>query len=396
MIAMAKPKKNAIESMFSVGFRTDVGLVRTHNEDSMLVELPLLVVADGVGGREAGEVASGIATQKMLELAPRVPDAEALGEAVEAANHAIISAAVSGEGKPGMGTTLTAAVTDGKHIAIAQVGDSRAYLMRAGQLEQLTHDHSLVAAMVESGQLTESEALIHPSRSIITRALGSDPEMFADLYEFDLETNDRIVLCTDGLCGALFEEDIKEILLDSPDPQQAANRLVYAANQAGGHDNVTVIVADLTSTASTNKTTTKTLSASQIDKRHKRRRRIGIAAFIVVAFLLVAGAVFGFCFYVRNSAYLILEDGEIAVYSGRMEDFMGMNYSEFQYSSDIEVEYLPAYLQQSLEEGVQFDSFEDAQAALNSYAQQIANSQGTTSASEDSSQDSTASESSGD
>ncbi len=370
-------EKRKIESRIKVGSRTDVGLVRHHNEDSMIVALPLLAVADGVGGREAGEVASKIAVDFLAEHAPETPDAKALGEAVEGANAEIIEAAERGDGKLGMGTTVTAVVTDGEKMVIAQVGDSRAYRFRDGRLEQLTHDHSLVAAMVESGQLTEREALSHPSRSIITRALGSDHDMFADLYEFDMEPGDRLLLCSDGLCGVLYEEDIENILFDNPDPQRAVDRLVEAAIQAGGPDNITVIVADETSGNARNRigSGSSKKDGSSSSRRRVRRRRIGIVVFCMMLVLLVAGAINGFLYYVNNSAYLIDQDGKVAVYSGRIEKFMGMDFSEFMYTTDIEVDDLPQITATRLAEGIQFDSIDEAYATLNSYAQQVADSE---------------------
>ena len=183
------------------GSRTDIGCVRDHNEDSLVVAPPLFAVADGMGGHAAGEVASEIATTVLANQAPKTPDAEALGRAVETANLEIIAAAEDGRGRAGMGTTCTAAILEGERLVVAQVGDSRAYLLHQGKLQQLTRDHSLVAMMVEAGQLTPEEARVHPRRSVITRALGTDPSVQPDLYEIDVQTGDRLLLCSDGLSG---------------------------------------------------------------------------------------------------------------------------------------------------------------------------------------------------
>ena len=148
------------------GSRTDVGCIRDHNEDSLVVTPPLFAVADGMGGHAAGEVASEIAIQILAEQAPKHPNAEALGRAVEAANQEVIAAAAQGRGRAGMGTTLTAAMLENERLVIAQVGDSRAYLLHNGKLQQLTRDHSLMADMIDAGQLTPEEARVHPNRSM--------------------------------------------------------------------------------------------------------------------------------------------------------------------------------------------------------------------------------------
>ena len=161
----------------SWGARSDVGLVRGHNEDSILLRTPLIVVSDGMGGHAAGEVASSIAVETVGERAPGTADDVLLGAAVEAANMAVIEAAEQGIGKPGMGCTVTSVLIEKNKMAVAHVGDSRAYVLRQGTLVRVTHDHSYVEELVDSGQITADEARTHPSRSIITRALGSDPDL---------------------------------------------------------------------------------------------------------------------------------------------------------------------------------------------------------------------------
>ena len=157
------------------GARSDVGCVRSHNEDSYLVQSPLFCVCDGMGGHAAGEVASSIAVETIAKTAPHTADPALLGAAIEAANAAVIEAALNGLGKPGMGCTATAAYIEGNTIAIAHVGDSRAYLLHEGTLIRVTRDHSYVEELVDAGEITADEARVHPNRSVITRALGSDP-----------------------------------------------------------------------------------------------------------------------------------------------------------------------------------------------------------------------------
>ena len=176
------------------GSRSDVGLVREHNEDSFVVHFPLFAVADGMGGHEAGEVASTIAVSRLAETAPSTADDSALAAAIEAANQAVIEGPSKGTGKPGMGTTCTAVVIDGSTMAVAHVGDSRCYLLHKGKLMRVTHDHSYVEELVAAGQITPEEARIHPNRSVITRALGNDPKMHADHFSIDVSKGDRVLL----------------------------------------------------------------------------------------------------------------------------------------------------------------------------------------------------------
>jgi len=227
------------------GSCTNVGCVREHNEDSLLVRPPLYIVADGMGGHAAGEVASEIAVQTIANQAPKRPDPEALGYAVESANTEIICAANSGRGRQGMGTTVTAAMIEGERLIIAQVGDSRAYLLHQGVLQQLTRDHSLMADMIDAGEITPEEAKFHPQRSVITRALGASPYTRPDLYDLDVSAGDRLLLCSDGLSGMVEERDIASTLRGIDDPQRCANRLVSQAIRNGGQDNITTIVVDI-------------------------------------------------------------------------------------------------------------------------------------------------------
>ena len=257
-------------ALTSFGSRTDIGCLRDHNEDSLVVTPPLFAVADGMGGHAAGEVASEIAVRVLSELAPEHPDGEALGRAIEEANRAVIQAAREGRGRQGMGTTMTAAMLEGERLVIAQVGDSRAYLLHQGKLQQLTRDHSLMADMIEAGQLTPEEARTHPQRSVITRALGSDAHLHPDIYEINVETGDRLLICSDGLSGMIFDDQIENTLRRVQDPQRCASQLVNEAIAAGGHDNVTVIVADVTGYAEVRR------------KKLARKTKLSIALVLVL------------------------------------------------------------------------------------------------------------------
>jgi Serine/threonine protein phosphatase len=225
------------------GAATDTGQVREGNEDSYLVDrrLELFAIADGMGGHRAGEVASATALEG---LQAAVDSGISVAGAVGRANTAVWDKASGDTSLAGMGTTLTAAWSDGTTMTVAHVGDSRAYLLRADALQRVTVDHSLVEELIRDGKLTEEQAAVHPQRSIITRALGVDSSVDVDVYSLVLQPNDRVMLCSDGLTSMVRANGIAEILRRESDPTAAANALVDAANEAGGDDNITVVVLD--------------------------------------------------------------------------------------------------------------------------------------------------------
>lgn len=337
------------------GSRTDVGCVRDHNEDSLLVAPPLFAVADGMGGHAAGEVASEIAITVLGEKAPHTPDAAALGRAVEDANRAVILAANEKRGRAGMGTTMTAAVLQKDRLVIAQVGDSRAYLLHQGRLQQLTRDHSLMADMIEAGRLTPEEARTHPNRSVITRALGSDPRMVPDLYEITVETGDRLLLCSDGLSSMVEDSAIESTLARTRDPQRCASMLVNEAIAAGGYDNVTVVVVDV---------------AGQIDKvtrRYKRRSRLFMSFVILLLLAILGAAGFGVYAYIDASAYLIAENGTVSIYRGVPDELFGQPLSRLDHATDISVDDLQPGVASRLQTGIRVDGLEAANRLVDEY-----------------------------
>lgn len=347
-------------ALTSFGSRTDIGCLRDHNEDSLVVTPPLFAVADGMGGHAAGEVASEIAVRVLSELAPEHPDGEALGRAIEEANRAVIQAAREGRGRQGMGTTMTAAMLEGERLVIAQVGDSRAYLLHQGKLQQLTRDHSLMADMIEAGQLTPEEARTHPQRSVITRALGSDAHLHPDIYEINVETGDRLLICSDGLSGMIFDDQIENTLRRVQDPQRCASQLVNEAIAAGGHDNATVIVADVTGYAEVRR------------KKLARKTKLSIALVLVLFAAIVAGAAWGTQTYLNTAAYLANDNGKVAVYRGVPGSVLGLSFSHLERTTDVTVADLQPGVANRLNEGIRVDDMEAADALVKEYEDEIA------------------------
>jgi protein phosphatase len=228
-------------------WKTDTGRQRRENEDSAYVRVPLFVVADGMGGAQAGEVASALAVE---EFRQGLPDADAdhptterrLAGRVQSANRRIYETARTAREHEGMGTTLTAVYLDDSELAIAHVGDSRAYLMRGDELTRLTHDHSLVEELMRRGKLTPEQAAEHPQRSIITRALGIEPQVEVDTWTLPGRAGDVVLLCSDGLTSMIDENTIASILRAETDLDRAGERLIHEANEAGGRDNITVVI----------------------------------------------------------------------------------------------------------------------------------------------------------
>jgi protein phosphatase len=223
---------------------TDTGQRRRHNEDAYYARTPVFVVADGMGGAQAGEVASRAAVDT---FADGLPDGggspeQRLAELVRRANERIHAMSRQDEARAGMGTTITVAHVGEHEVAVAHVGDSRAYRLRDGALERLTEDHSLVEEMRRRGQLTDEEADDHPQRSIITRALGPEPDVVVDTHSWKAEAGDVFLLCSDGLTSMVGEAQLAEVLRRAPTLEQAGRELVRAANAAGGADNITVVL----------------------------------------------------------------------------------------------------------------------------------------------------------
>ena len=302
---------------------TDVGRVRDGNEDDFLDQsnrLGLVAVADGMGGHRAGEVASATALEA---LRAAVASGEPLRDAIEGANDAVLEKSVSDQEFHGMGTTLTAGMLGSdRHLVVGHVGDSRAYLVRDGELSQITDDHSLVEEMVRSGELTPEQAEVHPRRSVITRALGIDPQVEVDEYPIELQPGDRILFCSDGLTTMVRPDEIASILSREPDLRRAAQLLVDAANAAGGEDNITAVIIEAVEVSDDEVAAPAVPDDDTSDTPPvKPRRRRGRSLFRVLVWVLPVLIVLAIAFvavgwYARNTYFVGINRGRVAVFQG--------------------------------------------------------------------------------
>ena len=317
---------------------TDTGRRRRHNEDAYVCEPPLFAVADGMGGAQAGELASSLAAEALRDdTSERAGGEQRVDELIQAANRRVYERQSEDAAASGMGTTMTVALVEDGRVAIGHVGDSRAYLIRDRRLEQLTEDHSLVAELVRSGKLSPEEAEGHPQRSVITRALGTDPDVDVDTFSVETNPGDLFLLCSDGLTSMVDDETILgEVGRHRDDLGAAAKALVRAANKSGGDDNITVVFFEIVGEGETEKTVTlppveddeqKTLDeldrvpaiATEDGRRPaappRRRRRGRILAALV--FLLVIAAAGAVLWGLWRSHFVGVEaDGHVAVYQG--------------------------------------------------------------------------------
>lgn len=352
-----------------VGARTDVGRVRQGNEDNYLSSMPLFGVADGMGGHLAGEVASETAIEAIRAAAAGddAPTADRLREYVGEANSAVWAKAQDDPDLRGMGTTCTLLSLDGTQVHLAHVGDSRAYIFRKGELAQLTEDHTLVERMVQEGRLKPEEAQHHPQRSIITRALGVDASVEVDVQTQAVRPGDRLLLCSDGLSSMIEEGAIGETLGSDLDPQAVADRLVDLANEAGGEDNITVVVLDVVDEHAKDALRAGADSspgrdADELAEPGGARRRSKRGWFVGIAFLTLAAlAVGAYRYAVTNVLWFVGVEGDaVTIFHGFPEDVGFLSYREPAERTDLEVDELPEFVRQDVIEGHKVDSLADA------------------------------------
>jgi PPM family protein phosphatase len=362
--------------------RTDTGRQRNANEDSLFTDAPLFVVADGMGGAQAGEVASRAAAESFAQNLPSGPPERLLEETIEAANRTIHELARKDPSLAGMGTTITAALVDldAEEVALGHVGDSRAYRLRDGKFEQLTRDHSLVEEMRRKGQLTDAQAEDHPQRSIITRALGPEPEVEVDLRTVPALAGDVYLICSDGLTTMLDDAKIAHVLSRATSLQSAVRALVDEANRAGGRDNITVVLFRLEDSEDAGGAASSGgegatliggdaeaagLSATEVRKRaaadaarkrrevleaHPRRRGLRTALKVLVPLLLIAALAFG-AWYGNSQIWFLGTDdaGRVALYRGAPYELpFGIELYSERYASPVQTGSLPTRRQDAV------------------------------------------------
>ncbi len=377
---------------------TDPGKVRKNNEDSFLAgegrDETLFVVADGIGGFEAGEVASSIAIDVLKDIEPSAP----LRDAIREANRRILAAARGDERFAGMGTTVVAMRFGGTQreplAEISHVGDSRAYLLRSGDLKPVTEDHSLVAELVRSGDLTRAQASEHPQKNLITRALGAEEQVEVDTAVLPVEAGDRLILCSDGLSDMVPETRMQNLLTSSPEnPEGATHTLVSAALDAGGLDNVTVVVVDVKEgdlpadeprRGDTHEMRTLTPAEAnawrrQEESRSRRARgkhaasrakggglgrnlRVFVSA--LAAALVLAALVTPFYLWGQSRYFLGFDEGEVAIYRGLPYAPLGYELNQEVRKTGLEESEVEERYRGGIESNRLYASEEQAEAAV--------------------------------
>lgn len=403
--------------------RSDVGLVRSNNQDSAYAGPHLLVVADGMGGHAGGDVASSVAIAALAPLdgESHGPD-DALDElerALEEAREEIISRSESNPELAGMGTTVTAILRAGNKLAMVHLGDSRGYLLRDGVLTQVTTDHTFVQHLVNTGKITPEEAETHPQRSVVMRVLGDfDVDIAPDLSVREARAGDRWLLCSDGLSGFVSGETIARTLYELPDVDTCAERLVQLALRAGGGDNVTVVVADVlelndvrdgagpttnavvvgSAAVSRNRPTAAqdgpAARAAELsrqastpgggvavvddaddaeddpdERRARRRRRVRRVVLSVLAVVVVAAAAFGFYRWTQTQYYVGVDGEVVAIYRGIPQSVGPLSLSEVVETSDVVVDDLPAFVRERLDQTIHTATLADARERVASLAE---------------------------
>jgi serine/threonine protein phosphatase PrpC len=343
------------------GVATDTGRVRDHNEDSYVVDPPLYAVADGMGGAKAGEVASQLALETIIDL-QRGGEAS-LEEEVRQANRIVFERAGEDPKFSGRGTTVTAVLASAEALHLVHVGDSRAYLLRAGSMRQLTHDHTLVDRMVEAGEISRREADVHPHRNVLLRALGTEAKVDVEAHDIGLLEGDRVLICSDGLTTMVTEDQIVAILdVTAGEPQDAAERLVRAANRAGGIDNITAIVLEVQpGEPEAGSVAPASATAAGTARRVPWRAIAAAVATLVVLFVAYSA----FRSYVDRQWYVGVSNGHVAVFQGIPAAPFGIDLSHVDEDTGLdaaEVEGLQTF--PDLTQGINFESREAALAAV--------------------------------
>jgi PPM family protein phosphatase len=385
---------------------SEIGLVRKNNQDSGYASPHLLVVADGMGGAAAGDLASAVA----IDIIRKIDDPstgeqmlEVLARAIHQANDKIAELVESDLSLEGMGTTVTGAMFDGAQLGLAHIGDSRAYLLRDGHLERLTHDHTWVQSLVDDGKISESEAAMHPHRSLLLKVLNGQPTNDPDLAMVPVVAGDRLMFCSDGVCG-LIDDDVIEAALQLPDLNDAAERLVVESLHEGGIDNITVIVADVVESGGSNDIIVLGAASEQPiptdgvlrgqpaeddgiedtlvtkladfeppptddEERyspqapHQRRFRkplIGLLALVLVA-VAGLGIAYG---WTRTQYFVGADQDKVAIFQGLSDSLPGLSLSRVYEVQQLTVSELPPFYQDQVKANIDVSSLDSARATV--------------------------------
>lgn len=388
---------------------SEIGLVRKNNQDSAYTSPTMIVVADGMGGAAAGDLASAATIQELARGdTPHEGEQmlEAMAGILTRANDKLADLITADPELDGMGTTVCGAMFSGTQLGLAHIGDSRGYLLRDGRLTRLTHDHSWVQSLIDEGKITPAEAAVHPHRSLLLKVLNGQPVHEPDLSLVDVREGDRLLFCSDGLCGLVDDDEIDRLLRDRT-PEKAVEALTHAAHEAGGYDNITIIVADVVpasaeldrapgtmigaassvtvphveAPAGSGETTTMLSAATdepgtdgprlidpdaREDVRYtptigRRRRHWSVIISIIVALLVIAGGLFAAWRYAMSQYYIAPSGDQVAIYRGLPDTIAGHRIGELVEQRDTKVADLPSYYRQKVNDsGIKADSADQA------------------------------------
>lgn len=377
--------------------RSDVGLLREGNEDSGYASPRLLIVADGMGGAAAGEVASSVAVAAFAVLDEDEPGndlLEVFGETLHRIEGQLGGLVEAEPGLRGMGTTLTAVLRSGNRAGLVHVGDSRGYLLREGKLERITRDHTLVQSLIDAGRLSEHEAAAHPQRNVLTRVLDGTRPTEADLSIRELHVGDRILLCSDGLSGVVSSDTIGATLLAHDDPQSAVDELIDLALRAGGPDNITCVVADVEDGEPDTEAEAVAVGAvsvqtdarrlqlpdtpagraaqlaggddhdDRLPDRRSRRRLLWLTGVGMLLVGLVVGLTVGWYAWSQQQYFVAAStdsgDPVVAIYRGPTDPLFGIDLSRLVETSTVSVAALPEFEQEQVDAAIVASSLDDA------------------------------------
>lgn len=378
---------------------SDVGMLRKENEDSAYAGPHLVAVADGMGGHAHGEVASTVAIATLAELDEELPSSDLAGtlrSSLEAANETLRSMVEADKSLEGMGTTVTALLYESGRLCLAHIGDSRAYLFRDGELVQVSKDHTLVQSLIDEGRLTAEQAAVHPQRSLLLRALGTSAAIEPDLGVHEVRVGDRWLLCSDGLSGFVSNETMSAELANSDDIEAIADRLVELANRAGGPDNITCVIADVTAddnypdhpmlvgavtetrqdrdlTADSAASRAAALTADdepEPDDEPAQRRRWWrfVWPFGVLVIIVLAGV--GGWQWTMSQYFVGAADGNVAVYRGLAQPIGPAHLNRVDQRTNVRLTDLPAYEQTRVRSTIEVSGRKDAFATIQRLGQE--------------------------